>query len=63
MGEPAGVAIRDAASVLLVRDGVGPDGTSRPEVWMLTRVIGMVFAAGMTAFVGGQVDPDDHLLP
>jgi 8-oxo-dGTP pyrophosphatase MutT (NUDIX family) len=51
-GEP--VAVRDAATVVLLRDS--PDG---PEVYLLRRVRGMAFAAGMTVFPGGAVDPRD----
>lgn len=50
---PAAVP-RDAATVLLVRDGV--DGL---EVYLLRRVLGMPFAGGMTAYPGGSVDPRD----
>lgn len=45
---------RDAASVVLTRDGV--DG---PEVFLLRRVVGMAFAGGMTVFPGGGVDRRD----
>jgi 8-oxo-dGTP pyrophosphatase MutT (NUDIX family) len=50
--------IRDAASVLLLRDG-----TAGIEVWLLTRVRQMVFAAGMSVFPGGRVDERDTDLP
>src|SRR5262249_59687085 len=46
--------LRDAATVLLVRDG--PAGL---EVYLLRRVRGMPFAGGMTAYPGGSVDPRD----
>lgn len=52
------VAVRDAATVVLLRDG--PDGL---ESWLLTRVAQMAFAAGMTVFPGGRVDPADAALP
>ena len=45
---------RDAASVVLVRDGAGG-----PEVFLLRRVRGMAFAGGMTVFPGGGVDSRD----
>ena len=52
------VPVRDAATVVLLRDGV--DGL---EAWLLTRVIGMVFAAGMSVFPGGRVDDADTSVP
>jgi 8-oxo-dGTP pyrophosphatase MutT (NUDIX family) len=52
------VPVRDAATVVLVRDGA--DGM---EVWLLTRVTQMAFAAGMTVFPGGRVDDGDTALP
>jgi 8-oxo-dGTP pyrophosphatase MutT (NUDIX family) len=55
---PEDVPIRDAATVVLLRDG--PDGI---EAWLLTRVTQMVFAAGMTVFPGGRVDDADSSLP
>lgn len=45
---------RDAASVLLVRDG-----ERGLEVFLQRRVLGMAFAGGMTVFPGGGVDPRD----
>ncbi len=47
--------LRDAATVLLVRDR--PAGL---EVYLLRRVRGMPFAGGMTAYPGGGVDPRDR---
>jgi 8-oxo-dGTP pyrophosphatase MutT (NUDIX family) len=52
--ERAPVPVRDAATVVLLRDAA--DG---PEVYLLRRVRGMAFAAGMTVFPGGAVDPRD----
>ena len=52
------VPVRDAATVVLLRDGA--DG---PETWLLTRVSQMAFAAGMTVFPGGRVDGADASLP
>ena len=52
------VPIRDAATVVLLRDGA--DGV---DVWLLTRVDEMVFAAGTTVFPGGRVDSADAELP
>lgn len=50
--------VRDASTVILLRDGAGG-----PEVWMLTRVAEMVFAGGMAVFPGGRVDAADADLP
>jgi 8-oxo-dGTP pyrophosphatase MutT (NUDIX family) len=55
---PEDVPIRDAATVVLLRDGI--DGV---ETWLLTRVTQMVFAAGMTVFPGGRLHDDDAALP
>ncbi|NNG34856.1 NUDIX domain-containing protein [Nakamurella aerolata] len=65
--------IRRAASVLLLRDGApGARGAAAgPEVFVLQRAAGMVFAGGMTAFPGGGVEtfdgttdqPDPAVLP
>jgi 8-oxo-dGTP pyrophosphatase MutT (NUDIX family) len=52
------VPIRDAATVVLLRDG-----TAGVEAWLLTRVARMAFAAGMTVFPGGRVEPSDASLP
>jgi len=52
------VPIRDAATVVLLRDG-----TAGIEAWLLTRVREMVFAAGMSVFPGGRVDEADVDLP
>jgi 8-oxo-dGTP pyrophosphatase MutT (NUDIX family) len=52
------VPVRDAATVVLLRDGA--EGI---EAWLLTRVVQMAFAAGMTVFPGGRVDPSDASLP
>ncbi len=45
---------RNAATVVLMRDG-----TSGPEVYLLRRQASMAFAAGMSVFPGGGVDPRD----
>jgi 8-oxo-dGTP pyrophosphatase MutT (NUDIX family) len=52
------VPVRDAATVALLRDAGGA-----VEVWLLTRVEKMAFAAGMSVFAGGRVDPSDAELP
>lgn len=48
------VAVRDAATVVLLRDT-----GSGPEVFLQRRVTTMVFAAGMMVFPGGAHDPED----
>lgn len=50
---PAAVAIREAATVMLVRDAPGL------EVFMLRRNLASTFVPGAYVFPGGQVDPDD----
>lgn len=52
------VPVRDAATVVLLRDGA--EGI---ETWMLTRVREMAFAGGMTVFPGGRVEDIDGDLP
>lgn len=52
------VPVREAATVVLLRDGA-----SGIEAWLLTRVREMAFAAGMSVFPGGRVDPADADLP
>jgi 8-oxo-dGTP pyrophosphatase MutT (NUDIX family) len=52
------VEVRDAATVVLLRDGA-----AGLEVWLLTRVTQMVFAGGMAVFPGGRVDDADADLP
>jgi 8-oxo-dGTP pyrophosphatase MutT (NUDIX family) len=53
-GPDRGTALRDAATVVLLRDG--PTGL---EAFLLRRVRAMAFAAGMTVFPGGAVDTRD----
>ncbi|KQC38492.1 MULTISPECIES: NUDIX hydrolase [Frankia] len=48
--------VRDAATVVLLRDAPGGRGI---EAYLLRRVTGMAFAGGMYAFPGGRVDPTD----
>jgi len=48
------VPIRDAATVVLLRDG-----TAGVDVWLLTRVDQMVCAAGTTVLPGDRVDAAD----
>jgi 8-oxo-dGTP pyrophosphatase MutT (NUDIX family) len=52
------VPIRDAATVVLLRDT--PGGL---EAWLLTRHTKLAFAGGMTVFPGGRVDDADGTLP
>jgi 8-oxo-dGTP pyrophosphatase MutT (NUDIX family) len=54
--DPHAVPIRNAATVMLVRDA--DDG---PEVFVLKRTLSAVFAAGAYVFPGGAVDPEDGL--
>jgi 8-oxo-dGTP pyrophosphatase MutT (NUDIX family) len=55
---PVDVPIRDASTVVLLRDG-----KAGIEAWLLTRRTEMVFAAGMSVFPGGRVDDADADLP
>jgi 8-oxo-dGTP pyrophosphatase MutT (NUDIX family) len=52
--DPAAVPVRDAATVVLLRDG--PAGV---EAFLLQRVRALAFAAGMSVFPGGVVDERD----
>lgn len=54
----ADVPVRDAATVILLRDG-----QRGIEAWLMTRATQMVFAAGMAVFPGGRVDDADADLP
>lgn len=54
-GSVDAVPIRDAATVAVIRDAEG----GGIEVFLLRRVAQMAFAAGMTVFPGGGVDPRD----
>lgn len=49
---------RDAASVVLLRDG-----DAGLEVYLMQRVATMAFAAGVVVFPGGSVDPRDSDVP
>ena len=53
-GETTPAEPRNAATVVLLRDGA-----SGPEVYLLRRQASMAFAAGMCVFPGGVVDPRD----
>jgi 8-oxo-dGTP pyrophosphatase MutT (NUDIX family) len=54
MSSPAPAPIRQAATVLLLRDGA-----AGLEVYLLRRTQGMPFAGGMSAYPGGGVDERD----
>jgi 8-oxo-dGTP pyrophosphatase MutT (NUDIX family) len=58
--EPSTVEVRDASTVLLLRDS---PVNGQPETWMMTRVTQMAFAAGASVFPGGRVDETDADLP
>ena len=53
------VPVHDAATVMLVRDAVDPDGSPAIEVCMLRRNLASEFVAGAYVFPGGSVDPED----
>ncbi len=55
-GERQVAPVRDAATVVLLRDAPGGRGV---EAYLLRRATGMDFAGGMYAFPGGRVDPTD----
>jgi 8-oxo-dGTP pyrophosphatase MutT (NUDIX family) len=46
---------RPASTVILIRDA-----TPSPQVYLLRRTASMAFAAGMSVFPGGRVDPADE---
>jgi 8-oxo-dGTP pyrophosphatase MutT (NUDIX family) len=52
------VAVREAATVVLLRDG-GSGASAAVETWLMRRVPKMAFAAGMSVFPGGAVDSTD----
>jgi 8-oxo-dGTP pyrophosphatase MutT (NUDIX family) len=54
------IPIRDAATVMLVRDAVDDDGGPAIEVCMLRRNLASEFVAGVYVFPGGGVDPEDY---
>ncbi|MEM9748103.1 MAG: NUDIX hydrolase [Actinomycetota bacterium] len=55
--DPDQVPIRDAATVMLLRDPA--DGEPGVEVFVLKRTASAAFGAGMYVFPGGRVDPED----
>ncbi len=52
-------SLRDAATVMLVRDAGGPGGPA-VEVCMLRRNLASEFVAGAYVFPGGSLDPEDR---
>ncbi len=54
---PPGKELRDAATVMLVRDAPAGDGV---EVFMVRRTMGAAFAGGFYVFPGGTVDEADR---
>jgi 8-oxo-dGTP pyrophosphatase MutT (NUDIX family) len=50
--------LRDASTVVLLREGDGRPGGL--EVYLLRRTVDMAFAAGFCVFPGGGVDPRDY---
>jgi 8-oxo-dGTP pyrophosphatase MutT (NUDIX family) len=55
----APVPVRDAATVMLLRDAVDGAGGPAIEVCMLRRNLASEFVAGAYVFPGGSVDPED----
>ena len=55
--DPATVAIRPAATVMLIRDT--DEGAAGVEVFMLRRTLAAAFGSGMYVFPGGRVDKSD----
>jgi 8-oxo-dGTP pyrophosphatase MutT (NUDIX family) len=51
---------RPAATILLLRDGAGPDGESEIEVFMMVRHYEIDFNSGALVFPGGSVDAGDR---
>jgi 8-oxo-dGTP pyrophosphatase MutT (NUDIX family) len=58
-----GVPIRDAATVMVVRDAVDEQGAPSVEVCMLRRNLSSEFLSGAYVFPGGSVDPEDRGAP
>ena len=54
--DPGSIPVRDAATVMLVRDGAGG-----LEVFMLRRNLESDFVGGAYVFPGGAVDPEDAM--
>jgi 8-oxo-dGTP pyrophosphatase MutT (NUDIX family) len=58
-GELTPAEPRNAATVVLLREGTTGGSSGGPEVYLLRRQASMAFAAGMCVFPGGGVDPRD----
>ncbi len=58
-GAAVAVEPRDAATVVLVRDGRAP-GQGQVQIHLMRRQTTMAFAAGMAVFPGGGVDERDY---
>ncbi len=54
------VPVRDAATVMLIRDAIDEQNVPAVEVCMLRRNLASEFVAGVYVFPGGSVDPDDR---
>lgn len=54
------VTLRDAATVMLIRDARDDEGRPAVEVCMLRRNLASEFVAGAYVFPGGSVDPADR---
>ena len=54
------VTLRDAATVMLIRDAHDDEGRPAVEVCMLRRNLASEFVAGAYVFPGGSVDPADR---
>ncbi len=54
------VTVRDAATVMLIRDSHDEAGLAAIEVCMLRRNLASEFVAGAYVFPGGSVDPEDR---
>ncbi len=54
------VTLRDAATVMLIRDADDESGRPAIEVCMLRRNLASEFVAGAYVFPGGSVDPEDR---
>jgi 8-oxo-dGTP pyrophosphatase MutT (NUDIX family) len=54
------VPLRDAATVMLIRDALDGEGRPAVEVCMLRRNLASEFVAGAYVFPGGSVDPADR---
>ena len=57
--DPKAVPIRNAATVMLVRDADPVGGVAGIEVFMLRRTLKAAFASGMYVFPGGRLDGVD----